>query len=92
MPWCVYIVECKDNKLYTGITNNLTRRIKEHNNGSGAKFTRCRLPVKLAYEQGVRGRVQALKLEARIKKLSRKAKLILTTSYKPNTISKNFLI
>jgi putative endonuclease len=49
MSWYVYNVECKDGKLYTGITNNLERKIKDHNSGNGYEFTKYRKPVKLLY-------------------------------------------
>jgi putative endonuclease len=45
--WFVYIVQCSDNTLYTGISNNLERRLKQHNSGKGAKYTRGRTPVTL---------------------------------------------
>lgn len=75
MPWYVYIMECKDGKLYTGITNNLERRIRDHNSGDGSKFTRCRIPVKLLYSKRVKNKPGALKREAWIKGLSRQGKL-----------------
>lgn len=75
MPWYVYIIECKDSKLYTGITNNLERRIKEHNSGNGCRFTKYRTPVKLAHDEEVSTRPEALKREAQIKRLPRNKKL-----------------
>jgi putative endonuclease len=84
MPWRVYIVECKDGKLYTGITNNLLRRINEHNSGNGSRFTKYRLPVRLLYAQKVSGRSEALKREARIKHLSRPQKFLLIKSDQAN--------
>ena len=75
MPWHVYIIECKDGKLYTGITNNLRRRIKEHNSGNGCRFARCRFPVKLLYREKCLNRSDSLKREAGIKQLTRRAKL-----------------
>ncbi len=75
MLWYVYIVACKDAKLYTGITNNLKRRLKEHNLGKGCKFTRARAPVKLVYRQVLLNRSSALKREAAIKRLKRERKL-----------------
>ena len=72
----LYILECSDKTLYTGITTNLDRRIKEHNNlKSGAKYTKIRRPVKLVYSNKFINRSQALKEEARIKKLSRQQKI-----------------
>lgn len=72
----LYILECSDNTLYTGITTNLDRRIKEHNNSKlGAKYTKVRRPVKLVYSKQFIDRSEALKEEARIKKLSRQQKM-----------------
>ncbi len=74
----VYIVECSDRTLYTGLTNNIEKRIKEHNNGkNGAKYTRGRRPVKLIYEERCVNLSDALKREVTIKKFSRKQKLSL---------------
>ena len=75
MPWHVYIIECKDTKLYTGITKDLKRRIQQHNSGNGCRFTKYRIPVELVHCEKLRTRSQALKREARIKSLSRKEKL-----------------
>ncbi len=74
----VYMVECSDGSLYTGWTTDVEERIKTHNEGTGAKYTRSRLPVKLVYFEEVDGRSAALKREAAIKKLTRiqKQKLI----------------
>jgi putative endonuclease len=77
--WFVYIVQCADKTLYTGITLNLDRRLEEHNSvDSGAKYTRGRQPVKLVYDAAFKDRAAAAKEEARIKKLykSQKIKLI----------------
>lgn len=72
----MYIVKClADNSLYTGITNNLEKRIKNHNNGSGAKYTKGRGPIILIKSFEVKTKSEALKLEIKIKKLSRKQKL-----------------
>ena len=79
----VYIVECSDNTLYTGITTNLDRRINEHNGSKlGAKYTRSRRPVKLVYSRFVGTRSDALKEEYRIKKLSKNEKTQLITNRK----------
>ena len=72
--WQVYIVECSDKTLYTGITNNLTKRLESHNLGIGAKYTKSRNPVSLVYKETLGGRGQALKREIAIKKLSREEK------------------
>jgi putative endonuclease len=72
----LYILECSDQTLYTGITTNLDRRIKEHNNSKlGAKYTKIRRPVKLVYSKEFTDRSKALKEEAKIKKLSRLQKI-----------------
>ncbi len=73
--WHVYIIECKDSKLYTGITTDIDRRVTEHNSGHGGRFTRYRKPVNLVYSQQVLNRSNALKKEAEIKKLKRSEKL-----------------
>ena len=75
--WVCYILECGDGTLYTGITNDLEMRIRTHNLGKGAKYTRNRLPVKLKWSEVVENRSEASKLEYKIKKLSRSQKLIL---------------
>ena len=72
----VYILECSDNTLYCGWTNNLEKRLREHNEGrSGAKYTRGRRPVKLVYQEIYLTRCDALKREKEIKKLTRSQKL-----------------
>ena len=73
--WFVYIVRCRDSSLYTGITNDLEKRIARHNSGVGARYTRWRRPVKLAWKRGVNSESQARKLEAKIKSLTRDKKL-----------------
>ncbi len=75
--WYVYIVRCRDGTLYTGVTNDLARRIAEHNRGTGCRYTRGRRPVRLSYRESFRDRSSALKREAGIKGLSRREKLIL---------------
>lgn len=72
----LYILKCADGTLYTGITVDVTRRMKEHNTSHlGAKYTRGRRPVELVYSQKFRTRSNAPKAEARIKKLPRTEKL-----------------
>ena len=74
--WYVYIVRCsKDDTLYTGITNNLERRIKQHNENKGAKYTRGRGPIVLIKSFEFTTKNKALKEEYRIKQLSRQEKL-----------------
>lgn len=77
MPWCLYIVQCKDGKLYTGVTNNLKRRIKAHNSGSGCRFTKYRKPVELLHTEEYPTKSEVLRREARIKSLPRAKKLAL---------------
>jgi len=73
----VYVVECVDGTLYTGITNNLEQRLAAHNEGTGARYTRGRTPVRLRYWETAPDRSTALRREAVIKKLRRQAKLAL---------------
>jgi putative endonuclease len=73
--WQVYILECADGSLYTGIARDLDSRIAAHNAGSGAKYTRGRRPVKLLYHETAADRGTALRREAALKKLSRADKL-----------------
>lgn len=70
----VYMVRCSDNSLYTGYTNDLDKRIEVHNTGKGAKYTRSRLPVSLVFYRRVDSKSIGLRLEARLKKLSKKKK------------------
>lgn len=78
--WYVYILKCSDNTLYTGVTNDLDLRIKNHNLGTGAAYTRAHLPVALVYSEESPNRSEAQKREASIKKLSRLEKLALIES------------
>ena len=73
--WVVYILVCSDETLYTGITNDLEKRIEKHNSGTGAKYTRGRTPVKLLKSFEVPDKSSALKLEYKIKQMSRDEKL-----------------
>ena len=73
--WNVYMVRCADGSLYTGIAKSLEKRIDEHNNAnSGAKYTRSRRPVSLAYAETCNSRSHASKREAEIKSLTRPQK------------------
>lgn len=72
--WHVYIVECADGTLYTGVTTDLARRIAEHDAGIGARYTRGRGPVTLRWSVRARNRAEAQKEEARVKRLSRTRK------------------
>jgi putative endonuclease len=77
VSWVVYVLRCRSGELYTGSTNHLERRLKEHSSGKGAKFTRSRLPVKLVYKEEVGSRRMALRREITIKAMRRKEKLLL---------------
>lgn len=70
-----YILECADKTLYCGYTTDLERRIRAHNSGAGAKYTRARTPVKLVYFEELGTLSEALRRECAIKKLSREKKL-----------------
>lgn len=76
-----YLLRCADNSLYCGWTNELDRRIKAHNDGKGAKYTKGRRPVHLAYYEIFNTKEEALRREAAIKKLSRKDKLELIANW-----------
>jgi len=73
--WHVYILLCCDGTLYTGITNDLDKRVKAHNEGHGARYTRTRRPVDLVYRETAESRSAATVREAVIKRMSRKRKL-----------------
>jgi len=76
MSWFLYIVKCSDKTLYTGITTDISRRIKEHNSSKkGAFYTKNKRPVKLVYRESLPDRSKATKREKRIKRLTRKEKL-----------------
>ena len=73
--WWVYILECADGSLYTGITDDLDRRIKAHEAGKGAKYTRGRGPLKLRYKELLESHSDALRREYQIKAMKRADKL-----------------
>lgn len=75
--WYVYILKCNDGTLYTGITDDLDRRLEQHNTGKGAKYTRGRGPVTLLYEETYSSKGEALSREHAIKALKRAQKLAL---------------
>jgi putative endonuclease len=75
--WRVYILRCRDGSLYAGATNDLGARLERHTAGTGARYTRSRLPVVLVYEERARGRGAALRREAAVKRLTRAEKLAL---------------
>lgn len=73
--WLVYLLKCSDGTLYCGATNNLEKRIKAHNNKKGAKYTKTRTPVELFWKSELMSKSNALKLEYKIKQMSREDKL-----------------
>jgi len=77
MKWIVYILECSDTSLYTGITNDPERRLEEHRTGRGARYTRYRSPLRVRYIEHRRNKSAALIREAAIKSLARSEKLAL---------------
>ena len=83
MKWVVYILECSDNSLYTGITNDMARRLNEHRTGRGAKYTKHRRPLRMRYAEYQGTKSAALKREASIKSLDRVKKLALIATRPP---------
>jgi len=73
--WHCYLLRCADDSLYCGITNDLARRLAAHNAGAASRYTRGRLPVKLAWSEGCVNRAEASRREAAIKRLTRSKKL-----------------
>ena len=82
MLWYVYILRCGDGTLYTGITDDVQRRLSAHRAGKGAKYTRGRGPLELVYTQQWEDKGSALRREAEIKKLTRQEKLQLCSRWK----------
>jgi putative endonuclease len=78
VAWVVYILECADTTLYTGITKDIEARLKKHGSGTGAKYTRGRAPFKVIYSEEHSTQGSALKREAEIKALTRERKLQLS--------------
>lgn len=77
-----YILECKDGTYYTGWTNNLEKRLKDHNDGKGAKYTKARLPVFLIYHEEFQTKEEAMRREYAIKRMSRSEKSKLVCEYR----------
>lgn len=86
-----YIVECRDGTLYTGWTNCLEERMKSHNEGKGAKYTRSRLPVRLVYYEVFSNKQEAMKREYAIKQFTRKDKLLLIER-QPDAVKKRCMM
>lgn len=77
MEWIVYILKCSDGSFYTGITNNIKKRLEMHISGNGSKYLRGRLPIKLIYKESLANRSQASKREIEIKKLNKREKQLI---------------
>lgn len=73
--WWVYLLRCADGSLYAGMAADTQRRLREHNAGRGAKYTRSRRPVELVYREACESKGAALRREAALKRLSRTQKL-----------------
>lgn len=81
--WYVYIFQCSNNSFYVGITNNVKRRLKEHNSGKGGRYTKARAPVTLVYSEAYKTKTQVLKREAQLKKWTRaKKNALIKQNYK----------
>ena len=76
-PWFLYIVQCSDNSLYTGIALDVEKRVAKHNSGTGANYVQGKLPVVLAYSEKLENQKAAMKREIQIKKWPRAKKLAL---------------
>ena len=79
--WYLYILKCADGTFYTGITDDISRRLTEHNDGKGAKYTRGRGPVELAFCKEIENKSEALKEEYRTKQLPRSVKAQMCSRY-----------
>ncbi len=78
--WVVYVLRCRDGTLYTGVTNDLDRRLRAHAAGRGSAYTRARRPLRLVYLESQAGRGAAQRREAALKRLTRAAKLALVSA------------
>ncbi|MBI5525245.1 MAG: GIY-YIG nuclease family protein [Deltaproteobacteria bacterium] len=74
LQWFLYILECGDGSFYTGVTNDIERRVAQHNAGKASRYTRTHLPVKLVYSERCGTRARALVREREIKALPRRKK------------------
>jgi predicted GIY-YIG superfamily endonuclease len=79
--WYLYVLKCSDGTLYTGITNDPSRRLEQHNAGIASRYTRSRLPVKLIYREPCRNHSFALKKEYALKALTRREKEVYITKH-----------
>ena len=78
--WFLYMIRCADGSIYTGITTDVERRFKEHSTGRGSRYLKGRGPLRIVYRETVGTRSEALKLEARIKKMKKTEKESLITN------------
>lgn len=76
--WYLYMLRCKDDTLYTGITTDVEKRLETHRSGKGAKYTRGRAPLQLVYQETCGSHSEALRREREVKGLTRREKLALT--------------
>jgi putative endonuclease len=76
-PWFVYLLRCVDGSLYTRVTNDVIRRCRQHNKGTASRYTRSRRPTRLVHQERQPSRSLALKREAAIKRMSKRAKELL---------------
>ena len=76
-PWFVYVLRCVDDSLYTGITKDVKRRCRQHNDGTASRYSRSRRPTKLVWQEAHPSRGSALKREAAIKAMTRREKMAL---------------
>jgi putative endonuclease len=81
MTWYFYILKCRDNSLYCGITNNVNERLREHSDGEGAKYTKTRLPVKLIYSEEHPDKSSACRREIEVKGWCREKKAALASAF-----------
>ena len=81
MSYYVYIIKCRTGHLYAGQSNNVNRRIAEHNKGVASKFTKSRRPVSLMYKETCRSRAHAMQREAEVKRMSRSKKIEMCNKY-----------
>ena len=79
--WFLYMLRCADGTLYTGISNRLEIRVKNHSSGKGARYTKTRLPVELVFSRKIGTYSQALKRERRYKRKTRQAKIKLVEKW-----------
>lgn len=79
--WLTYILLCENGSFYTGSTNNLEKRFRDHLNGKGARYTKIHKPIKVVFTEKFESKSEALKREAQIKKLTKKEKNNLINNY-----------